>query len=222
MKQDQARRTLSVAVGGSTSAGLGLKAVRGDLPFWVICVATALSYNRGCTIAQWLRRSLFGGFTRSCRRGGAPAAPPRVRAPAMRPRRGIPHLPVHAPVLARIEPAAAFTLPVGNYIICQVGKILILGQHRAERWRLGGSVGTLVACCFKNEEDSAFECGRWWSALPSVIIRHSARLRLRLSAVAQQIRACPQILPRKYTGWVLKRDMAKSRAWSACSGVNLA
>ena len=51
----------------------------------------------------------------------------------------------------------------------------------------------------------------------------SAQLRLvRLSAVAQQIRACPQILPRKYTGWVLKRDMAKSRAWSACSGVNLA
>ena len=34
MKQDQARRTLSVAaVGGSTSAGFGLKATRGDLRF---------------------------------------------------------------------------------------------------------------------------------------------------------------------------------------------
>jgi hypothetical protein len=42
----------------------GLKATRGGPSVLrVICVAIALSYNRGCTIAQWLRKSLL--FERS-------------------------------------------------------------------------------------------------------------------------------------------------------------
>ncbi len=52
----------------------GLKAT----PAWgpsvlrVICVAIALSYNRGCTIAQWLRRSLFPAVSGPCLSSAGP------------------------------------------------------------------------------------------------------------------------------------------------------